>query len=101
MAIRFFVEPYSGWPNELSARVAHHFEVFPAGTALCSPICTTISGIRHKLNRLSDVGGDALVRAHLMEEFVTWSAADINSWEAALYQALSESDWYCRGGFKL
>ena len=36
-----------------------------------------------------------------MEEFATWSAAQINSWEAALYQALSESDWYCRGGFRL
>lgn len=101
VAIRFFVEPYSGWPNELSARVAHHFEVFRLAQLYAAQSARTISGIRHKLSRLSDVGGDAIVKAHLMEEFATWSAADINSWEAALYQALSESDWYCRGGFRL
>lgn len=100
-AIRFFVKPYGGWPNELSARVAHHFEVFRLAQLYAAQSARTISGIRHKLGVLSAVGGDVIVRAHLMEEFVTWSAADINSWEAALYQALSESDWYCRSGFRL
>jgi hypothetical protein len=99
-AIRFFVEPYNGWPNELSERVVHHFEVFRLAHLYTAQSARTISGIRHKLRRLSDVGGDAIVRAHLMEEYATWSAADMNSWEAALYQALSESDWFCRGGFR-
>ena len=100
-AIRFFVKPHIDWPDELGLRVAHHFQVFKLAQLYAAQAARTISGIRYKLVGLSQLGGDAVVRSHLAEEYATWSAADINGWEAALYQALSESDWFCSGGFRL
>ena len=40
------------------------------------------------------------VAAHLERQCRSRRQGNLNSWRAALYDALAESDWYCDGGFR-
>ncbi|MFY0584339.1 hypothetical protein ACN28S_67540 [Cystobacter fuscus] len=55
--------------------------------------------MRHRLMSLYEQAKEPGVRGHLEEEAVSKEVADRNSWQTALYRALSQSFWFCTDGF--
>lgn len=40
------------------------------------------------------------IQQELQKKAIVSQSRHLNSWESSLYQALSQSQWYCRGGFR-
>jgi hypothetical protein len=52
-----------------------------------------------QIEKLHARTGHQAVREYLVESYTSRAQARPNSWQSALYEALSTSDWYCNGGF--
>jgi 5-methylcytosine-specific restriction endonuclease McrA len=97
--LTFFVTRCPSWDDVTNARVRTHFRTFALAELYASHAAEELLNIRFQLQRLSDAGGEASVRAHLTEQAQSRAANQLNSWQTATYRALAASDWYCRGGF--
>ena len=101
-ALRFYVRPPDTWDELKIGRVRYHFRLFNLAALYASHAAEELVGIRYRLTTLLDCGGGAgAVREHLQEEAESRGAIKANSWQAAVYKALANCDWYCDGGFKL
>lgn len=96
---RFFVQAFDEWDAILATRVERHFTTLELGTIYSSAASVELQNKKRLLGRIHDAGGQDAVRYHLETEFESSSAAAVNSWQTALYQAAAESEWYCDGGF--
>lgn len=99
-AIRFFVNAPPNWNDILKARVQYHFVTLNLGSLYVSQAATELANIRGQLISLFNKGGEVAVREHLNEAASSRRENHINSWQTAMYQALANSDWFCRGGFR-
>ncbi len=98
-SVRFFVEPFEGWPEILGQRVKNHFTRLGLGKLYSSQAAQELVSIRYQVTALHTRMGADGVRQFLMESHASRNNARTNSWQTAFYAALSESDWYCNGGF--
>jgi len=94
----FKLMPQPAWSADLAARAHAHFELFELARIYAYQADRQVAGIRALLGSLNRDVGPTAVRRHLQESADSWWAAEPNSWEAALYAALSASDWFCDGG---
>lgn len=85
--------------STLIRRVRHHFEVFRLGELYSHHANSDMTSIRWLLRELFSKLGDQGVRNYLRDHARSARKASVNSWKAAMYDALAESDWYCTGGF--
>jgi HNH endonuclease len=99
-AVRFQVSPPSHWPDELTARVHRHFELFELDRIYSLQAAVTMSGDRLQLERLLQAVGWDGVRNELVTRADSRRSVNVNSWQVALYDALAASTWYCTGGFR-
>lgn len=97
--INFFLLPSATWTPELTSRAQAHFELFQLAEVYAHEASRQLSGIRHRLAGLLESQGADGVRDHLLAEAESWTQAEPNSWESALYDALAHSDWFYSGGF--
>jgi hypothetical protein len=88
-----------GWKSIKAKRGEQHFKTFEVAKLLTSNAAHQLTGIRSSLTNLFNDGGAHAVRAKLEEDEGSWRSSNLNSWEAAFYQAAAESDWFCEGGF--
>jgi hypothetical protein len=100
-AVTFYVLQVAEFDASLNARIAHQFRVLGLAKLYSSQAAREMAGIRANLMRHRDSGGAAAVRLELRHQFESRQASQINSWQTATYQALSQSDWFCDGGFSL
>jgi transcription elongation factor Elf1 len=100
-AVTFYVLQVAQFNASLNARIAHQFRFLGLARLYSSQAAREIAGIRANLKRHHDSGGLAAVRLELRHQFESRQASQINSWQTATYQALSQSDWFCDGGFSL
>jgi hypothetical protein len=100
-AVTFYVLQVAEFDASLNARIAHQFRVLGLAKLYSSQAAREMAGIRANLMRHRDSGGAAAVRLELRHRFESRQASQINSWQTATYQALSQSDWFCDGGFSL
>ncbi|OYQ63944.1 hypothetical protein B9G53_14140 [Pseudanabaena sp. SR411] len=98
--IQFFVKIPENWNNVKSKRVKHHFKTFKLSSLYTSLAADEISGIRYYLTQLFSKTGYQGVKEHLSEEAISREKVYLNSWQTAMYKALTDSYWYCSGGFK-
>ena len=98
-SIRFFVEPYAGWPELLGQRVENHFKRLGLSKLYSSQAAQELVSIRYQVGALHGQLGAEAVKQFLTESHLSRADARVNSWQTAFYAALSESDWYCGGGF--
>ncbi|WP_193188988.1 HNH endonuclease [Nisaea sediminum] len=92
-----------GAPNldsDLLARVEKQFAHLELDRVYSDAAAEEIADIEDALIEVFDAGGEAAVSAHLSTQCRSRRRANLNSWRAALYDALAQSDWYCRGGFR-
>lgn len=98
-AVRFFVDPPVTWSELLRKRIQHHFNFFSLATLYASYAGEEISCIRHSLIEIR-MGGSSVIATHLSRQARSHSSRQKNSWQAAMYEALAGSAWYCGGGFE-
>jgi hypothetical protein len=100
-ALVFSVVSPPHWPFHLTARVKHHFTVFRLKKLYSIQGATLLAGIAHDLGELFDAAGADAVREDLDRKARSWAQSQRNGWQAATYNALAASDWYCTGGFAI
>lgn len=99
--VQFFVTPPATWTKGRANRVANHLESFKLAELYASHAAVELENIRFSMTDLFALAGPEGVQAHLMREARSRAEAHQNSWQAALYRALAQNDWYCQGGFSL
>lgn len=99
-AVRFFVETSTMPRNVTEDRIKHHFTTLELDDLYRSQAAVELSNIRGQLSKLFDSGGEDRVRKFLSECVESRAKVQLNSWQTAFYQAIAESDWFCKGGFR-
>lgn len=99
--VTFSVEPPPSWPAELSARTSNHFDFFNLNQLYSAQAASALTELEHELTEILDEFGATEVVITLQRRMRSCEAVALNSWTSAMYRALSQSDWYCRGGFAL
>ncbi len=100
-ALFFYADPSTAWSLTLQRRVKSHFRVFKLRKAYASEAANLIGNIRGHLVRHVSRQGPAGIRAYLADQAESCREVHLNSWEAASYSALSESDWFCNVEYSL
>lgn len=100
-SLGFVVQPPQHWNNEIAERVIHQFTKLELDSLYRSHSAEEISNIRFRLQNLFNAGGANAIKADLLESFNSSMNSQVNSWQTAMYEALSSSDWFCSIGFSL
>lgn len=97
----FYVDdPDELTPEQLS-RINTQFKGLGLAGLYSNAAADEIVDIAEMLEELFAEGGADAVQAHLAQQHRSRIAASLNSWRSAFYEALSGSDWYCNGGFRI
>lgn len=99
-SLTFFVDPPSTWDKLLQDRVIYHFDSLQLNTLYGSEAATELNNIRFQLHEQFSIGGESAVRLHLEGAARSRQNAYTNSWQTAMYIAISNCDWFCNGGFR-
>lgn len=99
-SITFYVNPPATWDKLLSDRVKFHFSSFSLDKLYTTQAAVELTHINLRLNNIYSLSGKVGVRSHLLESAESRLYANKNSWQSALYNALTSDDWFCDGGFK-
>ena len=100
-SVLFCVKQRDEWDDDKNARLKAQFETLGLNKLYASQAAQEMSGIRESLILKFKAGGSASVRQELNDQWQSRKAYRRNCWQTALYRALSLSDWYCEGGFRL
>lgn len=98
-SLRFYPNPPLAWSPIMRGRVLNHFQAFGLGALYASHSGVELTNIQYGLCRIAERGSIEDVRAELTRRAESAEASHINSWQTAMYHALSRSDWFCAGGF--
>jgi hypothetical protein len=98
-AVTFSAVAPPAFSQTLKARLEHQFGLFNLSKLYTAQAAVEISEIRADMRLHFAEGGAVAVRRELNRQWVSRREHRVNSWRAALYKALSQSDWYCQGGF--
>lgn len=96
----FFVAPPDYWDGATAARVKTQFKKLDLNKLYASQSARQFQNSRHALKEIYESDGPNAVRKDLVRRYMSCQKNMINSWEGALYQAASSSDWFCTGGFE-
>jgi 5-methylcytosine-specific restriction endonuclease McrA len=99
-AVIFRTQAVAAWPDTLNERVRRQFRMLGLGRLYSAQAAREISGQAQLLGNIHDSRGAAGVQEELTRQAETREAVRLNSWQAAVYRALSECDWFCDGGFR-
>lgn len=98
IVIEYFVNPYEPLISSDISRINKHFEIFGLSLLYSTHAGVEIGNIAKSMKR--QINSDS--RKLLLRQYAD-DRRDVtkNNWQAALYEALSESDWYCETGYNL
>jgi len=100
VSIIFFVKPPESWDQISQQRVLTHFIDFGLSKRFSVEAAEELSTLKMLLSFFYKSNNAEAVREYLKEKFVSEFNTHRNSWKTAMYQGLSQSDWYCDGGFR-
>jgi hypothetical protein len=86
------------WTDILNSRVAFHFKAFHLNELFSTHANKEYRGIKRQLTGLFNDHPD-LLKAHLWDGYLSRLELGVNSWEAVMYLALYNDEWFCNGGF--
>lgn len=84
----------------LNERVRAQFRRLGLAELYCAQAAREISGQAKLLGDVHYSRRSNGVREELTRQADTREAVRLNSWQAVAYRALSESEWFCDGGFR-
>ncbi|WP_417438880.1 HNH endonuclease [Idiomarina sp.] len=99
-SIRYFVNPPENWDPVSKARVLAHFESYSLEKRYGIEAADELSCLTGILSKYKNEMGRGYIKQHLQDQFEKYACVDANSWKAALFQALAQSEWYCDGGYE-
>jgi len=99
-AFVFCSMPPTTWHPTKQARVCKHFQIFGLASLYSIHAAVELVNIRDGLMRIVGRGGMDDLRSHLAEQALSRKAVTKNSWQGAMYEALSKSEWFCKDGYK-
>ena len=95
----FYIQPPGNLTITQKKRLEVHFNTFKLASLYTTYAAVELTSRSTRLKRLFDSGGEKAVVGFLEEEELSERVVAKNSWQAALYQALLSSKWFCSGGF--
>jgi hypothetical protein len=98
--IVFTAKPPENWPEIKRNRVCFHFKVLNLGNLYSSHAAAELMNLRYGLTRIAERGGTEGLKNHLAEQAEDRMIVAKNSWQASMYKALSESDWFIEVGYE-
>lgn len=98
-AVTFSACPSVQWDAMKRQRLLAHFRTFGLGELYAVQASVEMVNIRYALSEVAQSGGADGVKVFLLLQARSRTKADANSWNAALYRALSQSAWFCNVGF--
>lgn len=101
VSLRFFVDCPTNWNLLLKSRVEHHFDSLKLNLLYSAEAANELININYQLKQELEIGGSVGVQYHLVEAANTRKKGYINSWQSAMYTALSKDLWFCAGGFDI
>ena len=99
--LRYHVQFKEALDVKTAARIRYHFDKFELAALYAAHAAEELVNINYGLARLFAHGGIEAVRSSLEERAASYMAANISSWQTAMYQALAGNNWFCSGGFSL
>lgn len=99
-AALFRVGDNPGFDANLEARLRRQFGELDLARLYSDIATEEIAGIEEELEEVFQTGIPDDVAAHLMRKSRSRRKVIRNSWQAALYDAMATSGWYCSGGFR-
>lgn len=97
--VRFFASPPESWDHISKARAHSHFNDFKLASRYSIEASNNLACLRESLLCYRELLGADGIKSHLTIEAQSHASQHRNSWQTAMFQALSASDWYCAGGF--
>ncbi len=99
-AVIFFVGSPDGWSKTKVQRVNRHFSLLGLGELYGSNAAQELAQISVCLDELADHARADGVRTHLEVQSRSRADSNPNSWQAAMYAALTSSSWFWSGGHR-
>lgn len=99
--VNYFARAPSSWPEANQRRVAAHFESLKLGPRFSVLAADELGSLRPMLVDFVAGTGAAAVKDYLSARARAESTSNLNSWKTAMFQALSDDQWYCTRGFRL
>jgi 5-methylcytosine-specific restriction endonuclease McrA len=99
--IQFYVQAPANWDDLLVERVKYHFGSLFLQKLYSTHAASELRQINYRLSVLFAKSGAAGVRLYLLEGAESRSHDNRNSWQAAMYNATANDNWFCNGGFNL
>lgn len=99
-AVIFRTQAVAIWPETLNERVRRQFRLLGLGSLYGAQAAREISGQSRLLENIYDSRGAEGVKRELVGQAETREAVRLNSWQSVTYRILSESVWFCDGGFR-
>jgi hypothetical protein len=99
-SINFVVTPPANWTKIEKQRVKTHFSDFKLNKRYSTEAGRELGNLRDLLQYDYEFGGGIAVKNELVKRYSCSYRQNKNSWKTALYLCLSNSDWYCEGGFR-
>lgn len=94
----FAATPPAHWSTDIQAIVKNHFRVFGLGELYATHAAAELVNIYFDIE--SKPWTPATLRDHLQEQAGNRRRIVKNSWQAAVYDGIARSDWFCNGGYK-
>ncbi|PCJ87449.1 MAG: HNH endonuclease [Thiotrichaceae bacterium] len=99
VCIRFYVEPPREWDNVSQERVGSHFKDYNLASRFSLEVTNELAILKDTLSKYMSMLGKEAVKQHLHIVATSHQGLHQNSWQTALYQAVSSSEWFCDGGY--
>jgi hypothetical protein len=98
--VRFEARPPPHWELGKRTKVEQHFRTFRLGTLYTTHAGSELQNIYGDVEVMARRGGALVIKDELTQRAVARRRVVRNTWQGAMYTALSASDWFCQGGFR-
>lgn len=97
----FSISPPAHWGQLLIDRVNYHFNSLNLSPLYAVQAAVELNNINFGLQEIFESYGSVGVEDHLSRQARSRYHVNKNSWQTALYLAMSNNEWFCNGGFKI
>lgn len=98
--VRFEARPPAHWVQDKRTKVVRHFRIFKLGTLYTTHAGSELQNIYGDVDVIAQRGDALVIKDELAQRALARRRVVRNNWQAAMYAALSDSDWFCQGGFR-
>lgn len=78
----------------------NHFHNFNLSELYVTHASVEYNNLKGALEYVYSIGGANMVKNHLEVQAIGAEKANVNSWQAALYRALTDDEWFHNNGVK-